>query len=72
MEVANEKLIMWAYAAVIPFHKFSMHEFNIACEAIGKYGRGFTGPNEYQLLVPILKQDYAMVSEKLEKRESWE
>lgn len=38
MEVAYEKLSMWAYVTTIPFHKFSMPKFDIACEGIGRYG----------------------------------
>lgn len=47
--IAYEKLTMWAYVAAIPFHKFIMLKFDISCEAIGRYGKGFKRLREYQL-----------------------
>lgn len=70
--MAYEKLSMWAYTAVISFYKFNMSEFNIACEAIGRYGRGFKGPSDYKLRVPLLKKTYAKVNKRIEKHESWD
>lgn len=49
-----------------------MLEFDIACEAIGKYGSS-KGPSEYQLCVPLLKQAHAKVNEYLEKqKKAWD
>lgn len=72
-EIAYEKLSMQPYANVIPFYKFSTPEFDIACKAIGRYGKGFKGPSEYHLHVPLLKQSYVKVNEDLEKKmKTWD
>lgn len=63
---------MWVYAAAIPFHKFNMPKFDIACKAIGRYGRRFKGLGEYQLWLPLRKQTYAKVNKEFKKqKESW-
>lgn len=33
-EITYEKLSMWTNAIVIPFHKFSMPEFDIDCDNV--------------------------------------
>lgn len=45
-----------------------MSEFYIACEAIDRYYKGFKGPSQYQLQVPLPKQADVKVNKDLEKQ----
>lgn len=72
-EAADYYVGLWCYAASLPFHAFSYSEFDLACEAIGRYGPGYKGPTEYQLRVTILQKAYTKCQDELKKTEvAWD
>ncbi|ONK64117.1 uncharacterized protein A4U43_C07F22250 [Asparagus officinalis] len=70
-DLAHENLSMWAYAAGLSFHVFDIEEFDIACEAIRRYGRGYKRPSQHQFRAPLLKKACDKIEGGLKIQKHW-
>ena len=62
-------LFFTCVCAAIPFNALDNEEFVQMCEAIGKFGKGYPPPSQYELREKLLSEEYARTKSLLDGRE---